>query len=274
MKHRVLLALTALGRFASLGSAEAFSYIEAVVTECDDGDDAYETNAATTAGAIITPPAEHGTCAYTMPPCDCGCPTCTTTSVYTTAYPILCPTGVSDQPYTITETYVGMSTLLPWPTPTSIPYGFTTSEAVCHACGDKPVTTVITCPTGGATYHDSQTVNPHPSPAGPAVSAAVGTEAKSAAYPGGSHAGTVGQSADPVATKPATKSPAQIPANESQNYAESAAPSKQTSVPAADGNNGASQSAKDPAQVSSGSITSRFVAPMLLVVAAVAAQLA
>ncbi|RYO91930.1 hypothetical protein DL764_008212 [Monosporascus ibericus] len=99
------------------------------------------------------------------PPCGAyGCPSCTLTSVYTVTLALLCPTGLTQKPYTITETYVGMSAL---PTfaggkLTSVPYGFTTAVETCGACttvgageegGDgKPLVGTVTLPSGGRPY--------------------------------------------------------------------------------------------------------------------------
>ncbi|KAH9907565.1 hypothetical protein F4778DRAFT_546075 [Xylariomycetidae sp. FL2044] len=77
-----------------------------------------------------------GTITYSMPPCvSCNCPTCTLTSVYTTTYSRFCPSGLTDQAYTITETYVGMSSLPGFAEPTRVPFGFTTGVATCDYCG-------------------------------------------------------------------------------------------------------------------------------------------
>ncbi|RYP89238.1 hypothetical protein DL769_000143 [Monosporascus sp. CRB-8-3] len=60
------------------------------------------------------------------------------------------------QAYTITETFVGMSSLPNFATPTSIPYGFTTALETCDICGGgvggKPVIATVTYPSGGVPY--------------------------------------------------------------------------------------------------------------------------
>lgn len=88
--------------------------------------------------------------AYSMPPCAvCNCPTCTTTSVFTTMLPDFSSNRPTARLYAVTETYVGMSSLPHFPTPTPIPYGFTTAVETCTECGAQPITgTVITPKTG------------------------------------------------------------------------------------------------------------------------------
>jgi hypothetical protein len=154
MRSPALFALAALGTCPSLAAAQLYSLVTSVITECDaDATDLYTTDAS----PVETAPPTHGYPAYSMPSCACGCETCTFTSVYTTSYPILCPTGTSQQMYTITETYAGASELPTFAEPTTTPYGFTTSHATCDVCGEQPITTVITCPSGGSTYYASET---------------------------------------------------------------------------------------------------------------------
>ncbi|ETS87040.1 hypothetical protein PFICI_00868 [Pestalotiopsis fici W106-1] len=127
MKSPALLALAALGACPGLAAAQLYSIFTSVITECD-AEDVYPTEVY---------PVE--TAQYSD-------------GVYTTSYPILCPTGATTQTYTITETYAGASSLPTFAEPTTTPYGFTTSHAVCDVCGEQPITTTITCPSGGATY--------------------------------------------------------------------------------------------------------------------------
>lgn len=97
-----------------------------------------------------------GVVAYSMPPCAvCDCPTCTITSVFETALPDFDSNGPTERPYTITETYVGMSSLPYFPTPTPVPYGFTTAVETCTNCGAQAIIgTIVTPKTGGPRGQD------------------------------------------------------------------------------------------------------------------------
>lgn len=91
-----------------------------------------------------------GIVTYSMPPCAiCDCPTCTTVSVFTTLLPGFGSIGPTERPYVITETYVGMSSLPYFPTPTPIPYGFTTAIETCTDCGAQPIIGTIVRPKTG-----------------------------------------------------------------------------------------------------------------------------
>jgi hypothetical protein len=148
MKNHPLIMLATLGTRFHFGDAQALSYVTDVVTECDNPTETEMPLALGTAAAQLP----NGGVAYSMPACECGCHTCTLTSVYTTAFPIFCSTGLSPQPYTITETYVGMSTLPTFGEPTSAPYGFTVAEETCTMCGGEPLATAMTYPYGGTPY--------------------------------------------------------------------------------------------------------------------------
>ncbi|PVH78206.1 hypothetical protein DL98DRAFT_256135 [Cadophora sp. DSE1049] len=90
------------------------------------------------------------------------------TTVYTTAYIDICPTGLTTKTYTLTQTCSTNSTCH-IPTRTGIPEHFTTTTKVCHACPGIPTLTV-TCPvetemgrwrngTGTATgYHGAECI--------------------------------------------------------------------------------------------------------------------
>ncbi|KAI0002328.1 hypothetical protein F4779DRAFT_622337 [Xylariaceae sp. FL0662B] len=132
--------------------AQQFSYSTSVVTEC----------VSITAGGPPPPPPTAapvpapGKVAYSMPACASGdCASCTLASTYTTVLSALCATGLAPQTYTVTETYVGMSSLPSFATPTAVPYGFTTTVETCSACGKGgPVTATVTFPVGGSPYVD------------------------------------------------------------------------------------------------------------------------
>lgn len=100
-----------------------------------------------------------GVVAYSMPPCAvCDCPTCTITSVFTTLLPDFGPNGPSERPYTITETYVGMSSLPNFATPTPIPYGFTTAVETCAECGAQPIIETVVTPKAGRLWGQDMAV--------------------------------------------------------------------------------------------------------------------
>jgi hypothetical protein len=64
--------------------------------------------------------------------------------IYTTAYPTLGPDGPGLHTYTITAPCSTSRCVRP--ASGGCPPGFTTTAVVCHACGDKAVTTVLTLP--------------------------------------------------------------------------------------------------------------------------------
>ncbi|RYP12306.1 hypothetical protein DL765_007417 [Monosporascus sp. GIB2] len=153
-----ILLLTASA--ATTAAAQRVSYSTALVTTCFSvgGDGGGGPTPLPPAPANPSPPQGGGTVTYAMPPCGaCGCPSCTLTSMYTATFALLCPTGLTPNPYTITETYVGMSAL---PTfaggaPTAVPYGFTTAVETCGACAvgaGEPLVATITFPSGGRPY--------------------------------------------------------------------------------------------------------------------------
>ncbi|KAJ8605006.1 hypothetical protein MRB53_041603 [Persea americana] len=71
----------------------------------------------------------------------------THTTVYTTVYESLCPTGVTQQTYTITESCTGPTPS--WNTDSNhIPPDFTVTVETCHVCEATPVPKTITKPCG------------------------------------------------------------------------------------------------------------------------------
>lgn len=126
-----------------------------MVTECLD---ITSTETPRTADPGGKPPKENelprpDPVSYTMPSCTaCDCSTCTAFSTYTTTFSALCPTGLRDQPYTITETYVGMSSLPVFATPTAVAYGFTVVVETCTYCNTQPLTVIITYPADGSPF--------------------------------------------------------------------------------------------------------------------------
>lgn len=142
--------LSALIRHVCFGNAQVLSYMTAVVTECVEvPEDGHTSKAQTSSAAQLSPE----TVTYSMPRCDaCDCSTCTTTSTFTTTFPVFCPTGLSDQPYTVIETYVGMSSLPSFAASTPIPYGFSITTATCTICGRAPLVATLTYPSGGTPY--------------------------------------------------------------------------------------------------------------------------
>ncbi|KAM5383417.1 hypothetical protein ACJZ2D_002110 [Fusarium nematophilum] len=69
--------------------------------------------------------------------------------IYTTALPTLGPDGPGLHTYTVTAPCPAAECQLP--AATECPPGFTTTAVVCHVCGDRPVTTVLTLPSETAT---------------------------------------------------------------------------------------------------------------------------
>ncbi|KAI1338931.1 hypothetical protein F5Y15DRAFT_416692 [Xylariaceae sp. FL0016] len=119
------------------------------------------TDPSKTCNPIVNPPSKstgsllQGTVAYSMPSClSCPCPTCTLVSTFTTTYPIFDSSGEALQPYTISETYVGMPALPFYGDPTAIPFGFITSLMTCAvpSCGPQPITATMTFPRGGLPF--------------------------------------------------------------------------------------------------------------------------
>ncbi|KAK7928140.1 hypothetical protein PG985_005138 [Apiospora marii] len=155
------LSLQAVISCGLIGAVDGqfLSYMTSVVTECLDIATPTETPG-TAADPGGKPPhnengpqSRPGTVSYTMPSCAaCDCSTCTALSTYTTTFSVLCPTGLQDQPYTITETYLGMSSLPVFATPTAVPYGFTVAVETCTYCGAQPLTVIVTYPSGGSPF--------------------------------------------------------------------------------------------------------------------------
>lgn len=65
------------------------------------------------------------------------------TTVYATVYTQVCPTGLTEMTYTVTESCTGATPT--WSNGTGyVPQGFTTTEFVCTVCGATPVTGMFT----------------------------------------------------------------------------------------------------------------------------------
>lgn len=133
---------------------QVLSYITSVVTTCLD---ARPTQApGGQAGGGDNP----GAVSYRMPSCAiCDCRGCTALSTFTTAFSAFCSTGFKDQTYTITETYVGMSSLPSFATPTAVPFGFKVAIETCNSCGTRPLTVTMTFPSGGSPFAPVATGN-------------------------------------------------------------------------------------------------------------------
>jgi hypothetical protein len=85
------------------------------------------------------------------------------TTVYTTTYMSLCPTGTVPATYTVTESCTGETPT--WtPGPSHIPQGFTVTEKVCHVCDKTPTTVTITEPCGCEAHEGTPVPNPNPNP--------------------------------------------------------------------------------------------------------------
>ncbi|KAI8952999.1 hypothetical protein F4801DRAFT_539097 [Xylaria longipes] len=165
MRYSILTTLqisSGIGIHVAL--AQQLAYSSFAVTEC-----ATETNSLPDGGVVrpIGPIVnmaqgvgnEHSapiTLSYSMPPCISGdCPSCTVLSSFTTAYPVFQTSGaigMRTQSYVITETYVGLSSLLQFEKPTQMPYGFITGVETCNlgVCGPEAITATMTYPAGKA----------------------------------------------------------------------------------------------------------------------------
>ena len=140
--------------------AAQVSYTTVTVDNCPT--ESAETMITVTAGVTVTycpdchmtPGGGHGHPGYT--------------TVYTTTYKSLCPTGIVDKTYTITE-----SCTEPEPTwtpgPKHIPQGFTVTTQVCHVCDKTPQTHTMTYPCGCEAHEGTPGPPPsHPKPTSPA----------------------------------------------------------------------------------------------------------
>jgi hypothetical protein len=135
---------------AVLIAAQRLSYITTTITSCYNIGTPKPITTSTIA-ATISPQNDQGTVDYSMPSCSaCGCSSCTLASTFTTSFSAFCATGLTAVTYTVTETYSGMSSLPAFATPTSVPYGFTTTAETCTgSCGARAVVATVTYPRGG-----------------------------------------------------------------------------------------------------------------------------
>jgi hypothetical protein len=136
----VVAVAAATGAYAQggyYGNGQSVSYTTVTYDDCPSA--SMETLITVTEGVTVTycPECEHMTT-----PAQPG-----HTTVYTTTYMSLCPTGLVPQTYTITE-----SCTEPTPTwtpgPSHVPQGFTVTKKVCTVCGETPTTVTITEPCG------------------------------------------------------------------------------------------------------------------------------
>ena len=100
------------------------------------------------------------------------------TTTYETVYSIFCPTGLTDQTYTITQTYAHKPTNSDT-APTGLPSGFTVTVTACTHCGPTPITATLTvctvCHENGGGNGPATGVNvPASSPAAPSITSLVG----------------------------------------------------------------------------------------------------
>jgi len=139
----LLLCVAAL----QLATAQQLVFTSYYVTQCVDADHPPQN---TMTGLVVGVPDEgtgstSGHVSYSMPECvSCGCNSCTATSTFVTSFPAFCPgqkssiggnePGFTEQTYTVTETYVGVSNLPQFAAATEVPFGFTISVATCTAC--------------------------------------------------------------------------------------------------------------------------------------------
>ena len=100
------------------------------------------------------------------------------TTTYETVYSIFCPTGLTDQTYTLTQTYAQKPTNSD-AVPTGLPSGFTVTVTACTHCGPTPITATLTvctiCHENGGGNGPATGVNvPTSSPAAPSVTGLIG----------------------------------------------------------------------------------------------------
>ncbi|KAJ1328061.1 hypothetical protein MN608_07397 [Microdochium nivale] len=142
-KGLLLLLATA----CRLACAQQLVFTSYYVTQCVDADQPPQN---TMTGIPDYSPGDGsdptpGHVSYTMPECiSCGCDTCTAKSTFVTSFAAFCPgqksefgsdkPGFTEQTYTVTETYVGVSNLPQFASATDVPFGFTISVATCTAC--------------------------------------------------------------------------------------------------------------------------------------------
>lgn len=132
---------------SQLAAAQQLVFTSYYVTQCVDADHPPQN---TMTGLVVGEPdggtgSTSGHVSYSMPECvSCGCNSCTAKSTFVTSFPAFCPgqksgigsnkPGFTEQTYTVTETYVGVSNLPQFAAATEVPFGFTISVATCTAC--------------------------------------------------------------------------------------------------------------------------------------------
>src|SRR3569833_86193 len=161
MKMSLVTART-LAMIISAASAQQLSYSTSLVTESFSS----STSAPAPAQMVVVT-GSGSQVGVTMPACPgCDCATCVHTSTFVTNFAVFCPHGTTNQPYTVTEVYRGMSSYPSMANPTSVPYGFTTALETCTVCGETPITATMTYPSGGVPYVSGMAI---PTDTGPAL---------------------------------------------------------------------------------------------------------
>lgn len=157
------------------GSQSSESVFYTTIYEYDDCSAAVETLVTVTNGVTVT---YCPLCAEGGPwatPAD-RLPAVNTvyTTIYTTEYAALCPTGPIIKTYTVTETCAGA--IPTWTAgPGYIPQGFAETTTVCTVCGPHPITTTLTVPCSSSRAAPAATAAPLvPAVAGPANAHATG----------------------------------------------------------------------------------------------------
>ncbi|KAI0602075.1 hypothetical protein F4775DRAFT_588891 [Biscogniauxia sp. FL1348] len=147
MAANILSTAAVSALFFSSALGQQLSFTTLTVTECFNVTSQRVAPSLTRTPVTTTQGVQPGAVTSSMPPCDkCDCATCTITSTYTTEYSIFCPTGITKQQYTITETFVGMSSLPTFAATTDIPFGFTKGVETCTKCGPTPITATMIYP--------------------------------------------------------------------------------------------------------------------------------
>lgn len=94
-----------------------------------------------------------------------------------------------------------MSALPTFAEPTECPYGFTTSEATCTVCGDKPITQTMTYPAGGVPY-DTGLQSAYPTLAPTQTGSSSPEATTKGSSPAGSYPAAGGNGSSPVGGYP------------------------------------------------------------------------
>lgn len=190
IRQAAAAAIAATGVYAqdgySFSTSGTVSYLTVTYDDCPSA--SMETMITVTNGVTVT---------Y-CPECEMGGPSATPTpgytTIYTTTYLSLCPTGMTPVTYTVTESCTEATPT--WtPGPDHIPQGYTVATKPCTVCGEATPTVTVTEPCG-CEAHEGVPVTPTATAtsggAGRAGSGATptGSSSSGGSSPGGSSGGS------------------------------------------------------------------------------------